>query len=195
MNLEGRHVLITGAGQGIGAAIARAAAAAGAVVAINDVVAARAEATAATIDDTDGIDDAAIFGESFTGSCDALRPYIRSGMRVLDFPMFFSFAGLVNGTGDIGQFSAQNTPGCEDIGAFGGMNGASGVAFANSHDECQKHEYRTTDDWSDPEFSRCFANPGNPDLVYAFVLTREGDSTVFFDGNNWTNQSLSLIHI
>ena len=141
------------------------------------------------VDDTDGIDDAAIFGESFTGSCAALRPYIRSGMRVLDFPLFFKLHDMVTGTGDIGQFSVQNPAGCEDIGAFGGMNRLSGVAFANSHDECQVHESRTTNDWSHPEFSRCFPNAGNPDLVYAFVLTRAGDSTVFFDGNNWTNQS------
>lgn len=49
MSLAGGKVLVTGAGSGIGAAIALHAAAAGASVAVNDVDAARAEATAAAV--------------------------------------------------------------------------------------------------------------------------------------------------
>jgi len=49
MNLEGRRVIVTGGGQGIGAAICSAVAGAGATVAVNDVIAERAEATASAI--------------------------------------------------------------------------------------------------------------------------------------------------
>lgn len=55
MNLAGRRVLVTGAGQGIGAAIAHAAAAAGAQVAVNDVVPHRADATAAAVIGAGGV--------------------------------------------------------------------------------------------------------------------------------------------
>lgn len=143
-------------------------------------------------DDTDLIDDAAIFGEAFTGSCDELKPYIDTGMRALDFPLFNGLGQLSNADADIGALSSFKTSGgCDDAsyGAFGGLNRRGGVAFAHSHDECQKHETRTTDDWANPEFSRCFPQAGNPDLIYAFLLTRDADATVFFDGNNWTNQS------
>ena len=54
MNLERRRVLVTGAGQGIGAAIARSAAHAGAAVAVNDVIPERAERTAGDITEAGG---------------------------------------------------------------------------------------------------------------------------------------------
>lgn len=141
-------------------------------------------------DDADLIDDAAVFGEDFTGSCDALAPYINTGMRALDFPLFFNLGELMSG-GDIRKFSGPQAGSCANpaIGAFMGLNRRSGVAFAQSHDECQKNESPDTNG-SSGSFSRCFpAGGGRPDLVYAYLLTREADAAVFFDGNRWTSQS------
>ncbi|MCC7073452.1 MAG: hypothetical protein IT383_19225 [Deltaproteobacteria bacterium] len=141
-------------------------------------------------DDTDLVDDAAVFGEDFTGSCDALAPYINTGMRALDFPLFFNLGELMSG-GDIRKFSGAQAGSCSNpaLGAFMGLNRKSGVAFAQSHDECQKNESPDTSS-SSGSFSRCFpSGGGRPDLVYAYVLTRDADAAVFFDGNRWTSQS------
>jgi hypothetical protein len=137
-------------------------------------------------DDTDLIDDAAIFGEDFTGSCGALRPYIDTGMRALDFPLFFNLGDLMFGS-DIRKYSGPLGGDCNDaaVGAFMGLNRKSGVAFAQSHDECEKHQHPETNNLSNT-FSRCEGSGGTPDLVYGYILTREADATVFFDGNNWT---------
>jgi NAD(P)-dependent dehydrogenase (short-subunit alcohol dehydrogenase family) len=61
IDLDGRRALVTGGGQGIGRATARALADAGASVVVNDVVADRAEAVRAEIRDRGGEADAAAF--------------------------------------------------------------------------------------------------------------------------------------
>ncbi len=60
-DLAGRRALVTGAGQGVGAAIASMLAAAGAVVAINDIDAGRAEEQASAVRSTGGAAQAAPF--------------------------------------------------------------------------------------------------------------------------------------
>jgi NAD(P)-dependent dehydrogenase (short-subunit alcohol dehydrogenase family) len=60
-DLSGRTALVTGAGQNVGAGIARALATQGATVVVNDVVAARAEATASTIREGGGWAATAVF--------------------------------------------------------------------------------------------------------------------------------------
>jgi NAD(P)-dependent dehydrogenase (short-subunit alcohol dehydrogenase family) len=60
-DLHGRTALVTGAGQNVGAGIAAALASRGAIVVVNDLVAERAEATAASIRDAGGSATTAIF--------------------------------------------------------------------------------------------------------------------------------------
>ena len=60
-DLNGRTALITGAGQNVGAGIARALASQGATVVVNDVVAERADATATAIIDTGGSATTSVF--------------------------------------------------------------------------------------------------------------------------------------
>src|SRR5699024_10837479 len=59
--LTGRRALVTGAGQGVGAGIARALSAAGATVLVNDVLAARAETVVEEIRGDGGEAFAAVF--------------------------------------------------------------------------------------------------------------------------------------
>jgi 3-oxoacyl-[acyl-carrier protein] reductase len=61
IDLEGRRALVTGAGQGVGLAVARALAAAGATVAVNDIRPEQAEAAAARIRSEGGEADALPF--------------------------------------------------------------------------------------------------------------------------------------
>jgi NAD(P)-dependent dehydrogenase (short-subunit alcohol dehydrogenase family) len=61
IDLEGRHALVTGAGQGVGRAIARALARAGATVVVNDFVVERADAVVEEIRADNGTAEAAAF--------------------------------------------------------------------------------------------------------------------------------------
>lgn len=100
MNLEGRRVLVTGAGQGIGAAIAAAAAAAGAQVVVNDVVSERADASAGSITADGGVAHA-VAGDiaGWDGAVDVVAR-ARAAMGGVD--------GLVNNAGIV-RFGTLNT--------------------------------------------------------------------------------------
>lgn len=72
-DLTGKTALVTGAGQGVGAAIAAALAARGAVVAVNDLHAERAAATVAAISATGGRAAAAVFDVTdYAAVCDGI---------------------------------------------------------------------------------------------------------------------------
>jgi 3-oxoacyl-[acyl-carrier protein] reductase len=82
IDLEGRRALVTGAGQGIGRAIALTLAEAGAVVAVNDIVEAQAESVVAEIVAAGGKADAVPFDVSDYGSVtSALEQY--GGVEIL----------------------------------------------------------------------------------------------------------------
>lgn len=82
--LEGRSVLITGAGGGIGAAMAGLFASEGAVVAVNDVVAAKAEAAASAIREAGGRAEAMVADISSGRQVDELFRRIRERFGGLD---------------------------------------------------------------------------------------------------------------
>jgi hypothetical protein len=113
---------------------------------------------------------AQLFGENFSGDVqNDLLPYIKTGMGVLNFPTFFTLQNLcgknTNGGGNMADLSHPETGFQPDaVTEFGGVGRAYGVSFAQSHDNG--------------------APDGQPNLAYAFLLTRPGDSVVFFDGNN-----------
>jgi NAD(P)-dependent dehydrogenase (short-subunit alcohol dehydrogenase family) len=90
IDLEGRRALVTGGGQGIGRATARALADAGASVVVNDVVADRAEAVGAEIRNRGGEADAAAFDVTD-------RHAVRAAIRALD-----GVDILVNNAGNAG---------------------------------------------------------------------------------------------
>jgi NAD(P)-dependent dehydrogenase (short-subunit alcohol dehydrogenase family) len=90
IDLEGRRALVTGGGQGIGRATARALADAGASVVVNDVVADRAEAVGAEIRNRGGEADAAAFDVTD-------RHAARAAIRALD-----GVDILVNNAGNAG---------------------------------------------------------------------------------------------
>ncbi|MBI2376668.1 MAG: hypothetical protein HYV07_21910 [Deltaproteobacteria bacterium] len=120
--------------------------------------------------DDDGVDDALLFGESFTGDFGSLLLYRRTGMYLLDFPLLFKLAhdgGVFArwGDGDIGQLSYPQGGASGLDTEFGGLGRNAGVAFVQSHDTS--------------------APAAQPNGAYAFVLSRVGHGVVFFDGNNF----------
>ena len=91
MSLEGGRVLVTGAGSGIGAAIAHHAAAAGAQVAVNDIDASRAEETCASVRDAGGLAHAIVGDVSEPGPA---RAVVESAIEALG-----GLTGLANNVG------------------------------------------------------------------------------------------------
>ncbi len=124
--------------------------------------------------DDDGVDDALLFGESFTGDIGSLLAYRATGMYLLDFPLLFKIGeggGIFSqgGGGDIGQLSFPQG-GLDGFDSeFGGLGRNAGVTFVQSHDTEAPHT--------------------QPNAAYAFTLTRVGHSVVFYDGNNFTSSS------
>lgn len=90
MNLDGRRILVTGAGSGIGAAIAAACVAAGAAVAVNDVDAERAAETARAVGGLAVPGDAA--------DVDATTAFVSDAASGLD-----GLDGLVNNAGIVAK--------------------------------------------------------------------------------------------
>ncbi len=125
-------------------------------------------------DDDDGVQDALLFGESFTGDFGSLQLYRNTGMYLLDFPLLFRLAhdnGVFAkwGDGDIGQLSFPQGGMSGAFNEFGGMGRTAGVSFVQSHDT--------------------HAPGAQPNPAYAYVMTRVGHSVVFYDGNHYTTSS------
>lgn len=125
-------------------------------------------------DDNDGVDDALLFGESFTGDLGSLNEYWRTGMFLLDFPLLFKLAhdgGVFarGGDGDMGQLSFPQGGMSGRYDEFGGLGRNAGVSFVQSHDTP--------------------APRAQPNPAYAYALTRVGHSVVFYDGNNANHET------
>lgn len=111
--------------------------------------------------------DAMVFGEVLTGNSWELREYAKTGMEILDFPMFFNFRNVFNGGGFSNIGSLANGFGIESSTGLGFQNGGVdpevGVGFVHSHDD---------------------GPPQSNNLAHAFMLTRPGSAKVYYDGNN-----------
>lgn len=114
--LQGKHVLITGAGRGLGEAYARAAAAEGARVVISDINAEAVEAVAASINDAGGEALAVISDVTDWDSCERLVAAAVERFGKLD--------GLVNNAGYLNPVVAGTETEADirrhiDIGVYG----------------------------------------------------------------------------
>jgi NAD(P)-dependent dehydrogenase (short-subunit alcohol dehydrogenase family) len=101
-DLTGRTALVTGAGQHVGAGIARALAAQGARVAVNDIVLERAKATAASIEDAGGSAYAVGFDVTDLSAVKAGVRAVVDGAGPIDI--------LVNNAGNAGAHQMRLTP-------------------------------------------------------------------------------------
>lgn len=109
-----------------------------------------------------------VFGEVYSGNAYELREYAKTGMNLLDFPMFFTLKNLfnANGFGDLGA-TLSNPIGADPSTGLpyelGGLARDLGVGFVQSHDE---------------------GPPRSNNLAYAWLLTRPGRPKIYYDGNN-----------
>jgi NAD(P)-dependent dehydrogenase (short-subunit alcohol dehydrogenase family) len=121
-DLTGRRALVTGAGQGVGTGIARALAARGATVAINDLDAGRAEQTAAAIRDAGGQAIPAVF--NVCDYEDVARGIQRIEAQIGPLDVLVNNAGVPPGMG-VAQFR-RTTPDqwrpYVDLNTYGVMN-------------------------------------------------------------------------
>ncbi|MEU6917389.1 SDR family NAD(P)-dependent oxidoreductase [Streptomyces olindensis] len=127
-DLSGRTALVTGAGQNAGAGIARALAAQGAAVAVNDLVAERAEATAGEITATGGTAVPAPFDVT---DLDGVREGVAQARTRLGrhLDILVHNAGIAADFGQ-GQFSSLDPSRWRapvEINLFGAMNCVSAV--------------------------------------------------------------------
>ena len=109
-----------------------------------------------------------IFGEDDNSDSYELREYLKTGMNLLDFPLFNTIGNIFNsnGYGNLGQALTNQygiDPSTSTPYEAGGLGTDVGVSFVQSHD---------------------YGPPTSNNLAYAFILTRSGTSIVYYDGNN-----------